>query len=262
MIQETNKLIKYGFLTRRSWWFTATASTRARFARTSLGSLWLGIANLLCSLLLGGVYGAVFKVSNLKEYFIYLSLGFSIWTVLGGAINSAPTIFDLNGHVIKNSNMHPLFYVLEDWAFQIQNFIQSFLFIIIFITFFSPNILINFLIFSPIHLLNFFLFLLWLPLIICLTAVKFQDLYQLIPIVTQLIFLLSPIIYIEKNLGDYAFIAELNPLYQILSLLRNSIMYGDFLIRPALLFLLFNILMIYITFYILHKKKKEIIFYI
>ena len=83
------------------------------------------------------------------------------------------------------------------------------MFIIIFITFFSPNILINFLIFSPIHLLNFFLFLLWLPLIICLTAVKFQDLYQLIPIVTQLIFLLSPIIYIEKNLGDYAFIAEL-----------------------------------------------------
>ena len=72
MIQETNKLIKYGFLTRRSWWFTATARTRARFARTSLGSLWLGIANLLCSLLLGGVYGAVFKVSNLNTALKFL----------------------------------------------------------------------------------------------------------------------------------------------------------------------------------------------
>ena len=106
------------------------------FSRTTLGSLWLGIANLICSLLLGGVYGAVFKVSNLKEYFIYLSLGFLFGLILGGAINSAPTIFDLNANNIKNSNMHPLFYVLEDWAFQIQNFIQSFLLIIIFITFF------------------------------------------------------------------------------------------------------------------------------
>ena len=262
MLRETNKLIKYGFLTRRSWWFTATARTRARFSRTTLGSLWLGIANLISALLLGGVYGAVFKVSNLKEYFIYLSLGFSIWTILGGAINSAPTIFDLNANNIKNSNIHPLFYVLEDWAFQIQNFLQSFLLIIIFITFLSPNILINFLIFSPIHLLNFFLFLLWLPLLICIAAVKFQDLYQLVPILTQLIFLLSPIIYLEKNLGDYSFIAEINTLYQILSLLRNSIISGNFLLKPAFLFLSFNVLMIYLTLYILHKKKKEIIYYI
>ena len=262
MLRETNKLIKYGFLTRRSWWFTATARTRARFSRTTLGSLWLGIANLISALLLGGVYGAVFKVSNLKEYFIYLSLGFSIWTILSGAINSAPTIFDLNANNIKNSNINPLFYVFEDWAFQIQNFAQSFLLIIIFITFLSPNILINFLIFSPIHLLNFFLFLLWLPLLICIAAVKFQDLYQLVPILTQLIFLLSPIIYLEKNLGDYSFIAEINPLYQILSLLRNSIISGNFLIKPAILFLSFNVLMIYLTLYILHKKKKEIIYYI
>ena len=45
--------------------------------------------------------------------------------------------------------MHPLFYVLEDWAFQIQNFIQSFLLIIIFITFLSPNILDKFFNFFP-----------------------------------------------------------------------------------------------------------------
>ena len=253
---------KYAWSTRKVWWYTATARTRARFSRTKLGSLWLGLANLLSALLLGFVYGAVFKVSNLKEYFIYLSIGFSIWTILAGAINSAPTIFDNNSSNIKNSSLHPLFYVLEDWAFQIQNFIQSFLLIIIFITFLSPNILLNFLIFSPIHLLNFFLFLLWLPLIICLAAVKFQDLYQLVPILTQLIFLLSPIIYIERNLGEYSFIAKFNPLYQILALIRKSIINGEFLIKPALLFFAVNISMIYFSFYLLNKKKKEIIYYI
>ena len=262
MVKTSIQLIKYGILTRRAWWFTATARTRARFSRTVLGSFWLGIANLLCSLLLGGVYGAVFKVSNLKEYFIYLSLGFSIWTILGGAINSAPMIFEVNAENIKNSNINPVFYVLEEWAFQIQTFIQSFILIVIFISFFSPNILLNFLIFSPINILNFFLFILWLPLIICLTAVKYQDLYQLIPIFTQLIFLLSPILYSEKNLGNLGIIAKFNPIYQILAIIRDSIIEGKFFFESSAILFIFNLLMIFISFYVLSLKKKQIIFYI
>ena len=46
---------------RRAWWFTATARTRARFARTFLGSFWLGLSNLLSIAALALVYGTVFK---------------------------------------------------------------------------------------------------------------------------------------------------------------------------------------------------------
>ena len=262
MILETKNLISYGFKTRRAWWFTATARTRARFSRTVIGSLWLGIANLLFSLVLGGVYGVIFKVPDPKEYFIYLGLGFSIWTTLGGAINSSPSIFEANANNIMNSKVHPLFYVLEEWAFQVQTFIQSFLIIIIFVSFLSPHIFINFLIYSPLYIVNLFLFILWFPLVICLAAVRYQDLYQLIPIITQLIFLLSPIFYTEKNLGDLTIIAKLNPIYKVLSLLRDSIIEGKFLIKESLILLLVNIFMIFISFIILRKNKKELIFYI
>ena len=262
MIKSSINLIKYGFVTKSSWWFTATARTRARFSRTIIGSFWLGISNLICSLLLGGVYGTVFKVENLKEYFIYLSLGFSIWTILGGAINSAPRIFEVNSENIKNSNIHPVFYVLEEWAFQVQSFLQSFLLIIILITFISPKIFFNFIVFSPLNILNFLIFILWLPLLICLTAVKYQDLYQLIPIFTQLIFLLSPIIYNEKNLGKFSLIAEINPVYKVLAVLRNSIMEGRFFFETSLIILTLNLIMTLVTFHLLAKKKRELIFYI
>ena len=262
MIQEVRKLIKYGFKTRRAWWFTATARTRARFSRTVIGSLWLGIANLLFSLVLGGVYGIVFKVPDLTQYFIYLGLGFSIWATLGGAINSSPSIFDNNATNILNSKVHPLFYVLEEWAFQIQTFVQSFLIIIIFIAFLSPNILINLFIFSPIHILNLFLFILWLPLLICLAAIRYQDLYQLIPIITQLIFLLSPIFYTEKNLGKLKIIADFNPIYQVLSLLRNSLINGELLLTPALGLLILNFIMITLSLLALSKSKRNLVFYI
>ena len=44
---------------RRAWWFTATARARARFARTTLGSFWLGLSNLLSIAALALVYGTV-----------------------------------------------------------------------------------------------------------------------------------------------------------------------------------------------------------
>ena len=65
MMREIVDLLKYCFKTRRAWWFTAVSKTKARYARTILGSLWLGISTLFTILCLGFIYGNVFKVENL-----------------------------------------------------------------------------------------------------------------------------------------------------------------------------------------------------
>ena len=49
--------------------------TRARFARTFLGSFWLGLSNLLSIAALALVYGAVFKVQDFSTYVVYLGIG-------------------------------------------------------------------------------------------------------------------------------------------------------------------------------------------
>ena len=41
-MNKTINSIIYGFTSRKAWWFTATAKTKERFARTTLGSFWLG----------------------------------------------------------------------------------------------------------------------------------------------------------------------------------------------------------------------------
>ena len=262
MQNKNINLIKYSFRTRRAWWFSATARTRARFSRTIIGSFWLGLANLIFALILGSVYGIVFNAQSPREYFIYLGLGFTIWSTIGSSIIASPQIFEVNAHNIKNSTIHPIFYLLEEWAFQIQTFIQSFLFIVIFLSFLSPNILINLIIYAPLHILNLFLFILWLPLLFCLAAIRYQDLYQLIPILTQLTFLLSPIFYNEKNLGELDFVAKYNPIYQVLALLRNSILESKLMLKESLLLLMINLFMIWVTFKLLQKRKKDLLFYI
>ena len=64
---------------RRVWWFTATARTKARFARTFLGSFWLGLSNLFLIAVLALVYGTVFKVQDFNTYVVYLGIGLVAW---------------------------------------------------------------------------------------------------------------------------------------------------------------------------------------
>ena len=95
MKNSIHNVLGYFLKTRRTWWFTAIAKTKARYARTVLGSFWLGISTLMTVLCLGFVYGKVFNVPNFLEYFIYLGFGLVIWTPICEAINQAPLILSL-----------------------------------------------------------------------------------------------------------------------------------------------------------------------
>ena len=212
---------------RRAWWFTATSRTRARFARTFLGSFWLGLSNLLSIAALALVYGTVFKVQDFSTYVVYLGIGLVVWNGISSAIGSAPNLFEHNQAHVHNTNLNPIFYVLEEWAFQLQTFLQSFILVLLALSWFHHGLLINLIVCGWLPLLNLFLFLFWLPMIVCLLGARYRDFYQLVPIVLQLVFLLSPILYRKDSLGGMAWTANLNPLYQVLSPVRHALMAGE-----------------------------------
>ena len=143
---------------RRVWWFTATARTKARFARTALGSFWLGLSNLFSIAVLAAVYGTVFKVQNFSVYVVYLGIGLVVWNSISSAVGGAPNLFEHNRDHLHNINVHPIFYTLEEWAFQIQTFVQSFLLVVVALSFFQHDLLLNLLVWGWFPLLNLFLF--------------------------------------------------------------------------------------------------------
>jgi lipopolysaccharide transport system permease protein len=252
----------YGWRTRRAWWFTASSRTRARFARTALGGFWLGLSNLLSIAALSLVYGTVFKVQDFTHYVVFLGTGLVIWNSIAAAIGTAPQLFEVNAGHLKNTNLHPIFYTLEEWAFQVQTFFQSFAMVLLGLSFFEHDLFAHFLISSWLPLLNLLLFLYWLPLVICILGARFRDLYQLIPIVIQLGFLLSPILYEKKNLGGFAWTADYNPVYRILSPLRQSLIQGEVHLLSNSFLLLVNIAGIFFGLWVLGKERKNLPFWV
>lgn len=244
----------------RVWTFTAWSRTEERFARTSLGSIWLGLSNLISIALLSVVYGTVFKVENFRNYVIYIGLGLVLWSSISTSISSSPNLFIQNETKIKNTNTNILFYPLEEWVFQLHNFFQSFLIVFLVLIFFNKSILINFFFNATFPLINFFIFMFWFPFFICLLGVRYRDVYQLVPIALQLTFLLSPILYLKENLGKLIWIVYLNPVYLIISQLRDSIISSEINNVNFVYTFLFNILGLIISLLYFRKVNNLIPF--
>ena len=251
---------KFAFKTRKAWWYTATSRSRSRFARTTLGSFWLGFSNLLSIGTLGIVYGTVFSVEDFRSYFIYLGFGLVIWNTISSSISNSPNLFAHNSSNIKNMNLKPIFYTLEEWSFQLQTFIQSFILVFFAFIFLKFSLISNLLLYSWLPFLNLFVFIYWFPLIVCLISVRFTDLAQLVPIVLQLVFLISPILYRKESLGSLEWIINLNFIYQILDPLRVSIINGSINYQNSILLLCINFLGLFFTLKLLDFESKRLPF--
>ena len=252
--------IKFSFETRQLWWFTATSRTRARFARTALGSFWLGFSNLLSITTLGIVYGTVFSVTDFNSYLIYLGIGLVVWNAICSSISSAPILFINNRSNIQNLKLKPIFYVLEEWAFQVQTFFQSFVLVFLVLIFFNKSLFYNLIVSSWIPFINLFIFLFWFPLIIALISLRFSDFAQLVPIVLQLIFLISPILYRKESLGDLNWITNINFFYILIDSLRYSLITSNVNYYSQFLILIINIFGLILSLLILHFQTKKIPF--
>ena len=171
-------------------------------------------------------------------------------------------MFEHNRDHLHNINLHPIFYTLEEWAFQVQTFVQSFLLVVIALSFFQHDLLLNLLIWGWLPLFNLFLFLFWFPLLTCLVGARYRDLYQLVPIVLQLVFLLSPILYEKKNLGAMAWTANLNPFYRILSPVRHTLMTGELQWGVGFSLLVINAFGLWLSIRLLNRDRRHIPFWV
>ena len=99
-------------------------------------------------------------------------------------------------------------------------------------------------------------------MMLCLFGARYRDLYQLVPIILQLVFLLSPILYEKKNLGGMGWTANINPLYRVLSPVRHTLMAGEVQWLPWLGLLGINFIGMWLSVKLLNKERPNLPFLI
>ncbi|MCT0218872.1 ABC transporter permease [Synechococcus sp. CS-1329] len=217
----------YACRTARAWWYSAWLRTLARFSRTTLGSFWMGLSNLLSVAVLGVVYSTVLKVPDPLNYIIFLGFGITIWGLISMSSLAGSTLFTLRRDQLVNNALPSIFYCLEEWAFQLQTFVQAFVVILVAFAFVDPGLLRNAVQYIWLPMLNLSLFSFWIIVLMAVLGARFKDFAQLMPILLQLLFLVSPILYKREGLGRLSILADFNPFYQALAPVRNALIDGQ-----------------------------------
>lgn len=257
-------MIKKYFFILRYIFYLAWCRNRARFIKTKIGSFWIGLSTLLTIGSLAFVYAAVLNVPNRREYITYIGLGILYWNTHASLITDFSTLLTRSRDRLLSTSINVMDIIAEEYFFTIQNLTISMLCVLPILCIIYPKLI--FLIFSLKAFLGFIIYL----ILILINAVTLSivglisaDIFQLIPVMIQLSFLLSPILYFKKTLEGKEWIFKYNPLYIPVGLVRDTILNAQNYSFPNLIrVLLIGLTLVLVIFRTIRKNARKLNLYV
>ena len=194
---------------------------RMQFARTLLGSSWIGLSTLISMTVLGSIYGTITGVTDWSRYWVYVSVGLVTWNTLATAISASCTVLERARERLLNQPLPVGVVVLEEWLTSALALLIAMAAVLLVIGTVEPQLWSYLLQGGWLGISNLLLGCLWLTLLIAPIAVTLADIHQLIPVLLQIGFLASPILFYRESLGALGWVSDLNPLYGWVRLARD-----------------------------------------
>lgn len=197
---------------------------RQRYRRSALGPFWLTISMGIMIGTIGVVFGQIFN-SSLREFLPFLSIGIILWGFFSSVVNEGCTGFIAAEGIIKQLSLPLFIHILRMiW----RNVLILGHNILIF-----PLVLL--VVGKPLHLVallsipGFLLTLInltWVALLLATICTRYRDFSQIIASMLQVIFYLTPIMWMPSLLppGRKFYFLDLNPVFHLLEVIRAPLL--------------------------------------
>lgn len=210
---------------RELWFLLGIQDIKQRYRRSVLGPFWITIATGVMAAALGLLYSMLFQIP-ISQFLPHVTVGLVMWNFISGAIREGSTVFIDNEGLIKQLpaplSVHVYRLVWRQTLFLAHNLIIWVLLILIF----PRHLGWEFLLFIPglaLLLING----VWVAMFFGIVATRFRDIAPLLEALTQLLFYVTPIVWMTDTLEDQggavserAKFAQLNPLYHYMEVVR------------------------------------------
>jgi ABC-2 type transport system permease protein/lipopolysaccharide transport system permease protein len=208
---------------RRYWLWTELAlqDIRLRYRGSVLGPFWLTISMLIMVIAMGFIYAQLFHTDT-RTYLPYLAIGLIVWQLVSTMVTDGCQTFLGNEAVIQQV---PIPFSIHAFRVVCRNFII-----------FAHNLAI-----IPVGLLVFWIPVdwhlleaglgclllavngVWISLLLGILCARFRDIGPIVANFLQVIFFLTPIFWLPDVLGDYWPVAEFNPLFAAIDVIRGPL---------------------------------------
>lgn len=225
MINSTNRAIEdlvAGLRSPRLWALLAWNDLEARYRRTILGTFWqtLTMAAYIVGL---AVVFATIRAQNMENFLLYLAAGFSGFSLITGFINSGVSTFHRGEALLKSFDMPASIHVFRTVVNEYILFGHSLVLMagVWIYTLTMPTAYVLLLV-PAIALL----FIAGVGIVLCigLLGARFRDVAPATTTLTSFMFLVTPVFWRREDLGDRTWIADYNPLYHAMNLVRRPLM--------------------------------------
>ena len=234
---------------------------KIKYRNSMLGVLWSFLDPLLRMLVMTIVFSALFhRVQNYPVYYLSGHLAYHLFT--GGSTGAMRSLVNSAG-IWKSIYVPKYLYALSSVLSNFVTFALS-LPVLLFIMFLIHVDFTVYIIFASLPILILLILTFGAGLIVGTLNVFFRDIEHLYRVFTLLLMYALPLFYPADIVPkQFRFIQDINPLFHILTCLRDCFLYGKLyslndLIYPAI----WAIILLVIGLYVLRRYQDKFILYI
>lgn len=204
---------------------------RERYVGTGLGQFWYILSPIITIFIYTVIFSDFMKmklniIDSTYAYSIYLVPGLLAWTAFSTILTRLSTSFFEKANLIKKINVPMFTFQLSIVITEFFLFVLSILLGIGFLLLVSQPITWTFLWMIPVMVLQT-IFAFGLGVIFSLFTPFFKDLKEALPIIIQLWFWMTPIIYVSDMIADkYPALLTYNPFYYFVKIYQDIFLYS------------------------------------
>jgi ABC-type polysaccharide/polyol phosphate export permease len=212
-----------GLLGSRTWTMLAWNDVRRRYRRSGLGQFWLTLSMAAMIGGLGFVYSHLFAV-NISTYLPYIAVTFVIWGIISTVIIDSCSALTENEQLLRHVSLPRSLFTYRVIA---RNFIvaaHNFIIIPIVFIWFGVGVNAN-IIWIVVGLALLIANVFWLGYFLSIMCARFRDVPQIVTSVMQLVFFITPVMYLPDQLARRGFaVVRWNPFANLLEVVRDPLL--------------------------------------
>ncbi|MDY7576125.1 ABC transporter permease [Actimicrobium sp. CCI2.3] len=196
---------------------------KQRYKRSKVGPFWLTISMGVMILTIGLVFGRIFK-TPITEFLPFLTLGLMLWGFIFSCITEGCTSFISSAAIIKQLSVPLPIHVFRVCLWRNDELFGHNCRLHLSGIFMKPVYPIALL--SLLGILLLVLNVTWMALLLGVMSSRFRDIPQLVQNLFQVIFYLTPIIWMPHLLPARAstLMLDWNPFYHMLEIVRSPLL--------------------------------------
>lgn len=203
-------------------WFLAREDIRQRYVRTMLGPLWMVLSTGVTFVVLAVVMSSLFS-NDMADYLRFMASGLLLWMWIASCLSESPNILVLSGALIQS---FPLPITTQYLRFMLRNTMillhNAIILLIVYLCYPSQHPLYPWMALAGFALNT--LVLLGVSVCFSLANVRYRDMRMIILNMVQILPLVTPVFWSRATLKSHLWIADLNPLYHMLEIMRAPLL--------------------------------------